>query len=1085
MVYAGLFLLFTLCTLSLKAQRVRFFSPNDGLSNSHITQIYQDSKGYIWIATENGLNKFDGYDFEVYLPVPDDSTSIQSNYISRIHEDSRGLFWVAASNGLLLYDRTRDAFSRWQTGEVNAENKDPFISYIFEDRNHNLWIAYPDRVVRLDANTLSPVVFDKQSSGIDRSTVRCIFEDRHGNLWFGTENNGIYVLNPQNNTVKHYHSADSSGLNNNAVFSICEEANGDVWAGTMGGGINVFDEHTQSFHAPYYKEINPLAMENLTYSLLLDNHQTVWIGTDGAGIFRYDVNKNRTSYWEEISSVYDLRKAKVHAFFQDKQENIWVALHQKGVLFISASGNSFQKFGYNPYHVSKSIGTHCVTSIVEDHHGNVWAGTDGDGLYRIHPSGNVDHFMSDHTPGFLGDVITALFEDRDHQIWIGTFLHGFFRFHPQTGKIDSHYQKSDSKKGLNSSFVSGFAQDDEGNLWISTGGGGISVFNPKTHQFKHYELSSSWVSEVIIGRDRGIWASTGNGLNRFNKETDKFEVFGIDDDNYKMTPSLHVLYEDKKDNIWAGSYFGLYRFDKNTEKVTLITTVDGLPDNLIAGIKGDEDHVLWISTGRGLCRYDPETGECLNFYAEDGIQSNEFRRGSHFKGMNDKIYFGGINGITAFYPSQIMYEKPLLGLIFTGFLVNDKPVSLKKSIDETTGIRLKYNQRSFVFSFTALEFEMPQRVNYYIQMENFETQWRQIGNSTRSANYTNLSPGNYVFKVKATIDGKNVLQKEIQIVILYPWWQSIIAKLVYVMLVILSLYGIYAYLSYRASKRHRMLEQQHLLLEQTVEQRTKELLLAKDKAEESDKLKSAFLTNMSHEILTPLNGIVGFLKFFNSDDLSLLHRQEYIKTINNSATQLVTIINDIIDVSKIEVKQLTISPVPVDLNELMHEMWVFFNEYLQTYNKEHIKLILDNSGFIDLCVICVDPLRLRQVLSNLISNAIKFTDEGFVRFGYRQTKPDILEFVVEDTGIGMRQDQMEVIFERFRQADKGTELRRLYGGTGLGLTIARSLVQMSGGEMWVESTEGIGSSFYFTILYLPVKQHNKISRTPHYFNGSS
>jgi len=956
---------------------------------------------------------------------------------------------------------------------VNAENKDPFISYIFEDRNHNLWIAHPDRVVRLDANTLSPLVFDKQNSGIGNSTIRCIFEDRHGNLWLGTENNGIYVLNPQNNTTKHYLLSASSGLNNNSVFSICGDASGAVWAGTMGGGINVFDEDTQTFHTPNNnKGMNPLASESLIYSLLLDSRQNVWVGTDGAGIFRYDVHGNRTNYWEEISSFYDLRKAKIHALFQDRQGNIWIALFQKGLLFISASGNYFQKIGYNQFDVSKSIGTHCVTSIVEDHQGNVWAGTDGDGLYRIHPSGNVDHITADNTPGFQGDVITALFEDRDHQIWIGTFLYGMFRYNPQTGKIDSHFQKTDSGNGLKSNFVTSFVQDDEGNLWISTGGGGIVVFNPKTRQFKQYQPSGSWLSHIIIDSEKVVWAPI-NGLNRLNKETDNFEAFGVDDGNNRVTPNIHALYEDKNGNIWAGGYFGLYRFDKKTEKVTLFTTADGLPDNMIAGIEGDENDVLWISTGRGLCRFDPETGECLNFYAEDGIQSNEFRRRSHFKGRNDKMYFGGINGITAFHPSHVLYENPLLGLVFTGFFVNDEPVRsgsdiLEKSIDETTGIRLKYNQRSFVFSFTALEFEMPQRVKYYTQMENFETQWRHISSSNRSAIYTNLYPGNYVFKVRATIDGKNVLQREIRIVILPPWWRSIVAKVLYVMLVFLLMYGIYAYLLWRASRRHRELEQQSLLLEQTVEQRTKELVLAKNKAEESDKLKTAFLTNMSHEILTPLNGIVGFLKFFGSDDVSNSQRREYMKIINNSATQLVTVINDILDISKIEVKQLTTSPVPVVLNQLMQELWMFFKEHLQTNKKEHIRLILDESKFIDRCIIHVDPVRLRQVLSNLISNAIKFTDKGFVRFGYRQSAPALLEFVVEDTGIGLRKDQMEIIFERFRQADLDAELRRLYGGTGLGLTIARALVQMAGGNMWVESTEGIGATFYFTISYIPV-----------------
>ena len=267
-------------------------------------------------------------------------------------------------------------------------------------------------------------------------------------------------------------------------------------------------------------------------------------------------------------------------------------------------------------------------------------------------------------------------------------------------------------------------------------------------------------------------------------------------------------------------------------------------------------------------------------------------------------------------------------------------------------------------------------------------------------------------------------------------------------------------------ENERELEQYRTQLEQMVEQKTAELLLAKEKAEESDRLKSAFLANMSHEIRTPLNGIVGFLQFIDSDDLAPWRRKEYIKVVNISSKQLAKIIDDIIDISKIEAGQMTICPIPVQLNPLMHELQMLFETYLHASNKEHIELILDDSGFIDDCVIYVDTVRLRQVFNNLISNAVKFTEKGYIRFGYRQSAPNQLEFMVEDTGIGLAPDQQEVIFERFRQAETGSN--RQYGGTGLGLTISRSLVQMKGGKIWVESIEDEGASFYFTIAYLPI-----------------
>ena len=1074
--FAGLFLLLIGLAMDVKAEKVRLFTPNDGLSNSHINHIYQDSKGYIWIATENGLNKFNGYDFEALLSIPGDSTSLRGNYISCVYEDSRGLFWVSTSYGLLQYDRNRDIFFPWKTGNSDESYEERRAGCIMEDRNHNLWISFPGNgVVRIDANTFLPAIFNKQNSWLNDDNISVIFEDKDGNIWFGSEDYGITFLNTQNNTVSYYehHPDDPSSLSANKIFAICEDAAGSIWIGTIGGGILIFDKKSQSFQS---LKTEDSSMKNMIFSLLLDHQQNVWVGTDGAGIYKYDVWRNKTQYWEEASLICDLRNAKIHALFQDKQGNIWVAVHQKGVLFISSSGNYFQNIGFNPFDASKSIGTHCVISIIEDHQGYVWVGTDGDGLYRIHPSGNTEHFTSSNTTGFYGNAITALFEDRDHDIWIGTYTSGFFRYHQKTGKFDSHFLKTDSENSLSYNYVSAFTQNDNGEIWIGTNGGGISLFHPETHYFKQYlfyadqeknQLSSNWVFHILIDRDKQVWVATSNGLDLYNPEEDKFETFSLSGDSRIISNLMYALHEDYKGNIWIGSDYGLRRLEKTTGKSRLITTNNGLPDNMITGIEEDNNHALWISTGNGLCRYDHDIEDIVIFYAEDGIQSNEFRRGSHFKGKNDKMYFGGINGITTFYPSRFADESPLLGLVFTDLFVNNVPVSvgqsdiLKNSIDETTSIRMKYHQRNFAIHFAALEFAMPNRVEYYTQMENFDSNWRQIKNHNRSVTYTNLNPGIYVFRVKATIDGINVLQKDLKIMIMSPLWWSTLAKLIYLALLVLVLYGIYIYLSYR------QLEKYHAKLEQVVEQRTRELSLAKEKAEESDKLKSSFLANMSHEIRTPLNGIVGFVQFINSDKLTPERRQEYIKVINNSSKQLVRIIDDIIDVSKIEAKQMTFTPFPVHLNELMNELLVFFKTSLHSQNKERVSLILDDSGFIDHCIIFTDAFRLRQILNNLISNAVKFTEKGFIRFGYRKSEHGLLEFFVEDTGIGLRSDQKEVIFERFRQAELG-DARRFYSGTGLGLTISRSLVQMGGGKMWVESTEGNGSIFYFTFAYIPV-----------------
>ena len=1048
--YAELFLFFLLLAPCVKAEKIRLFTPDDGLSNSHINQIYQDSKGYIWIATENGLNKFNGYDFETYLSIPDDSTSIQANFVIYVYEDSRGLFWVATSNGLLQYDRARNAFFRWKPGDDESFSESR-TNFIFEDRNKNLWISYPGNgIVRLDTKTLSYAVFNRLNSGIGDNSITCMFEDHHGNIWLGTDGHGIFVFNPQNNTTRHYNHtpANPFGLNNNRVFAICEDAAGAIWIGTIGGGINVFNEQTQSFCA---LKPDKTSMENLIYSLLLDKNQTVWVGTDGAGIIRYDVHGNKTYYGEGASSTSDLRTAKVHALFQDKQGNIWAALHQKGVLFISASGNDFQNIGFNPFEVSKSIGTHCVISIIEDHQGNVWAGTDGDGLYQIQPSGSTRHFTPENTPGFQGNVITTLYEDRDHHIWIGTYMNGVFRYHPKTGKFDLPFQNTDSENRLINSHITAIRQDDEGNFWIGTNGGGISVFNPVTNQFKCYlyyldrtkdQISSNWVFDVMIGRDKKVWVATSNGLNYLNKDRDIFELCTLADGSRKISNLMYTLKEDYQGNIWIGSYHGLHFLDKITGKPSLITTLDGLPDNMITGIEEDQNHALWISTGRGLCRYDPEAKKCMCFFAEDGVQSNEFRRGSHFKGENDKMYFGGINGITTFYPSQISNENPLLELVFTGFLVYNEPVKagqsdiLQKSPDETTSIQLKYNQRSFTFLFAALEFRMPHKVNYYARMENFDTQWRRINTNNRSVTYTNLSPGNYTFTVKATIDDNHVLQKNMQVIILPPWWWSITAKLVYVLLIVLLLYGIYAYLAYWLRQRR--------------------ILMKKEQQKQLSESKLQFFTDISHEIRTPLTLIISPLEKMLEMKVDDTMRSSF-QIMYQNAIRILRLINQLMDLRALDKGKLKLKIEQVDIMEFIHNIMASF---IGLANTRQIAFHMRAND--ELPPVFIDRDCLDKIIFNLLSNAFKFTPQGgSVTVDVQTEGTERLVISVRDSGIGISKEHQERIFEQFYQVRDGKQNTKI--GTGIGLHLAKMMAELHHGSLDVESEPGKGCTFSIRI----------------------
>jgi len=1085
----GFLFIFTLINQNLIAEKVRLFTPDDGLSNSHINQIYQDSRGNIWIATENGLNKFNGYDFEVYLTIPNDTNSIQANYVSFVCEDSRGLFWIATSKGLLQYDRTRNVFFPWKLGYIHEEFKGRRATYIMEDSNNNLWISYPgDGIVRLDAKTLLPVVFNQSNSGIGNNLISCMFEDTYGNIWFGTESHGVYVFNPQSYLTQHYYhiTFNPTSLSDNNVYAICADAEGTVWVGTMGGGINIYDEKTQSFR--HLKSDKTL--ENQIFSLLIDKNQKVWAGTDGAGIFLYDTQGNKSQYKEETYYNHDLKSTKVHTLFQDKQGNIWAALFQKGVLFISASGKYFQNIGFNPFNDSKSIGTHCVLSIIEDYNETIWVGTDGEGLYRIFNSGKIEHLTSEKIPALKGDIVTALFEDREKNVWVGTYVNGFCRYNSKIEKCDFYFRKTIPITGFNDNHINSFTQDIDGKIWIGTNNIGVSVFDPKTQKFKDYmyyseesrnRISGNCVYNILIDRDNDIWAATSNGLNLLNKKSDKFELYPLADGIKKFSNMMYILREDSKGNIYVGSSHGLHYVDKKSGKTSLITTIDGLPDNMITGIEEDLNNIMWISTGNGLCRYDPETGEFLNFYAEDGIQSNEFRRGSSFKGKSGKIYFGGIKGITSFQPSGFINENPLMGLVFTNFILNNQPVMvgqsdiLKKPLDETTCIYLKNNQNSFTFMFAALEFSMPQRVKYHVKMENFDIDWRLISAKNRSATYTNLNPGNYIFKVQATIDGKNILQKDMQVIIKSPWWLTTIAKIIYVLSFCLTIYGIYAYMSFRLKQRNELIE--------------------KEQQKELSESKLNIFTDLSHEIKTPLTLIISPLERLMklSSDETI---QISLKIMYQNANRILRMVNQLMDLRALDSGKLKLKVVQTDISAFIRNLMDSFTELA---NARQIDFKLDTED--NLPNVYADRDCLDKIIFNLLSNAFKFTPHaGCIQINVQTEENERIAIAIIDTGIGMTNEQMDHIFERFYLVRDGKRSTKM--GTGIGLHLAQKMAELHYGSLDVESELNKGTTFTLRIpnnntLYkedeigehseeIPVNAwHSSISNVPYKLNYNS
>jgi signal transduction histidine kinase/ligand-binding sensor domain-containing protein/DNA-binding response OmpR family regulator len=1039
-------IILSILPILIKAEKVQLWTPNEGLSNSHISQIYQDSQGYIWIATENGLNKFNGYNFTVYSEQPNDSTSLRGNYVYTIFEDSKGTFWVGSMGGLLQYDRQKDNFRPFLIQDTIPFYLDR-VTWLLEDQNKNIWISYPNNgIICLDAKTLKPRFYNKKNSKLTDDNIDCAFEDSFGNLWFGSYTNGVFLFNPKTQSVRHfkYDPAVRGSLSDNRVFSICEDSYGRVLIGTLGSGVNIFDRPSQTFTV---LKTGNSALENQIFSLKLDKKGNIWLGTDGAGIIRYGPDGKKLPPVYPIVESCDLTKTKVHHFFEDKQGNMWVALYQKGILFIPFTGNNFKNYGFDPFERHRSIGTNCVISVLEDSFDNIWIGTDGNGLYRINPSNRkIEHFFTENTKNFQDDVITALFEDKDKNVWIGTYVNGMFRYNRKTQNFDSHYNSINTSNKLKHNHVSSFVQDKNGILWIGLNGGGLNSLNLDTKQIKYYKPNNTnlkktrafneWIYTLYRDKDDIIWIGTSNGVNRFDPKTETFLNPALLNDQIN-TNLIYAINQDYKGNIWIGSFFGLYFMDTKTGKITKKTTLNGLPDNMINGIEEDSEHYLWLSTGNGLCRYNPETGDCLNFYAEDGIQSNEFRRGSHYKGKNDRFYFGGINGLTSFIPSHITYGNSLLHLAFTDLLIYNEPVQvgkssiLEKSLDESKSIHLKYNRRSFTFRFAALEYSMPQRVLYYTQMENFDKHWRLVNDPNRSITYTNLNPGKYIFKIKATLDGTNFLEREIKVIIEPPFWLSVWAKIIYAVLILLIVYFIYLYLSNRIKQ--------------------KQILMEKEQQKQLSESKLQFFTDISHEIRTPLTLILGPIEKLEEHTKDEKNLSIY-KIIHQNALRILRLVNQLMDLRAVDKGKLKLKVEETSLEEFINKIMDSFRE-LAISKQINFNLIVENP----LPDVYIDRDCIDKVIFNLLSNAFKFTNtEGSITI-YVRTNAGKIEISVEDTGIGIAKENQTYIFDRFYQVRDNKVNTKM--GTGIGLHLSKMMIELHHGEIFVESEPDNGCKF--------------------------
>ena len=1027
------FLLILLFPLLVEAQipYMHFdrISLDQGLKQGHVYGLVEGNDGFMWFATYGGLAKYDGYQFKNYKNLINQKTARSSLSTIKAYEDKKGNMWVGTRNGLILFNLKTEQAQRVFYPLYRDSILIPveFLAFL-EDEMGNLWVGTSIGLNLFDRQTQKfipchAMVEDQPLT--EPITIYSLLADDQKNLWAGSSK-GLFKIDATNNSYQQvdFHSDIS-------ISALEKSKSGNIWMGCKTGLYEMDPESSEIRKIKWRAELE----NEEILSLVEDRQGVLWIGFDDRGLATWDFENQESDHFMYSSSdLNSLINNQVFGLEEDRFGNIWVGTYN-GINKINPYASKFQLYQNEPGIDNAKNYVYC---FYEDDEIGILVGS-FEGFFhsrKLGEQGRHYFHQPDNPKSIRRNRVHAFLRDSKGKIWVGAG--GLHFFYPQAGRVE----RIQLDPAIDEATIFDM-QEKEGYIWAATTNGIFQIDRdvPRVHLHLTEDiLKIPETRDVLFGSDENLWIGSIRGLKKYNPLTGEVTHYYHENKMHDIpTGRVQDIIEYPEGTLWLCTGSGITKLDMATEKFTKYIPEDDNINTGTATIQIDQQHNFWISAWEYIIKFDPVSQEFESFDMSS-TPNKEANVGASYINQKGQLYFGGVNGFFAFYPEEIKDDPQPPTPLLTGFKVLNQPYGLNKSPEYIDEIRLGPDENVFTFEFAGLQFNAPANNQYAYQLEGFNEDWQYVGKK-REATYTNLDPGEYFFKIKAAnADGVWSDEKMAAKLIIMPalwqtnWFKSLMA------LTILFI----GYLVYQNRQHQVLLEQQ------------------KEVAEQSAAYKSRFLANISHEIRTPMNAIVGLSKLMSDTGLGK-KQHEYISAIRQSSENLLSIINDLLDHAKIESGKFSFFKKPfeldVSLQQLYHTLIFKANE-----KKLDFSTHIENGTPLQLIG---DPIRLQQILLNLTGNAIKFTEKGQVTVAVhkiKETQKEIeLLFKVTDTGIGIAEDKIEVIFESFQQA--ADETYSVYGGTGLGLSISKQLVEQQGGQLNIKSKLGEGTELGFNLLF--------------------